>query len=90
MEQVIKEQVKKECNKICGCIYEETKESIRVYPYTHIITSRLIVAIDMIKEEYAGMVDYYIGYDGLRREIYISVGDSLIEREQKQDDIIIA
>ena len=50
MEQVIKEQVKKECNKICGCIYEETKESIRVYPYTHIITSRLIVAIDMIKE----------------------------------------
>ena len=90
MEQVIKEQVKKECNKICCCIYEETKESIRVYPYTHIITSRLIVAIDMIKEEYAGMVDYYIGYDGLRREIYISVGDSLIEEEQKQDDIIIA
>ena len=76
MEQVIKEQVKKECDKICICIYEETKGSIRVYPYTQIITSRLIVAIDMIKEEYAGMVDYYIGYDGLRREIYISVGDS--------------
>jgi hypothetical protein len=78
MEQVIKEQVKKECNKICGCIYEETKGSIRVYPYSHIITSRLIVAVDMIKEEYAGMIDYYIGYDGLRREIYISVGDSII------------
>jgi hypothetical protein len=76
MEQVIMNQVKKECDKICGCIYEETKGSIRVYPYTHIITSRLIVAIDMIKEEYAGMVDYYIGYDALRREVYISVGDS--------------
>ena len=76
MEQVIKEQVRKECDKICICIYEETKGSIRVYPYTHIITSRLIVAIDMIKEEYAGLVDYYIGYDGLRREIYVSVGDS--------------
>lgn len=77
MEQVIKEQVKKECDKICGCIYEETKGSIRVYPYTHIITSRLIVVIDMIKEEYAGMVDYYIGYDRLRKEIYVSVSDSL-------------
>ena len=76
MEQVIINQVKKECDKICGCIYEETRGSIRVYPYTHIITSRLIVVIDMIKKEYAGMVDYYIGYDGLRREIYISVGDS--------------
>jgi len=78
MEQVIKEQLKKECNKICGCIYEETKESIRVYPYTQIVTSRLIVSIDMIKEEYAGTIDYYIGYDGLRREIYISVVDSII------------
>ena len=76
MEQVIKEQVKNVCDKICVCIYEETKGSIRVYPYTHIITSRLIVAVDMIKEEYVGMIDYYIGYDGLRREIYISVGDS--------------
>ena len=76
MEQDIKEQVKKECDKICICNYEETKGSIRVYPYTQIITSRLIVVIDMIKEEYAGLVDYYIGYDGLRREIYISVGDS--------------
>ncbi len=76
MEQVIINQVKKECDKICGCIYEETRGSIRVYPYTHIITSRLIVVIDMIKKEYAGMVDYYIGYDGLRREIYISVSDS--------------
>ena len=75
MEQVIKEQVKKECDKICVCIYEETKGSIRVYPYKQIITSRLIVAIDMIKEEYAGMINYYIGYDGLRRELYISVGD---------------
>jgi len=76
MEQVIKEQVKKECDKICICIYEETKGSIRVYPYKQIISSRLIVAVDMIKEEYAGMVDYYIGYDGIRREVYISVGDS--------------
>ena len=75
MERVIKEQVKKECNKICVCFFEETKESIRVYPYTQIITSRLIVAIDMIKKEY-GTVDYYIGYDGLRREIYVFVGDS--------------
>jgi len=93
MEQVIKEQVKKECNKICVCMYEETKESIRVYPYAHIITSRLIVVIDMIKEEYSGMIDYYIGYDGLRREVYISVVTEIIdeiEREQKQDDIIIA
>jgi len=76
MEQVIKEQVRKECDKICICIYEETKGSIRVYPYKQIISSRLIVAVDMIKEEYAGMVDYYIGYDGIRREVYISVGDS--------------
>ena len=76
MEQVIMNQVRKECDKICICIYEETKGSIRVYPYTQIITSRLIVVIDMIKEEYAGLVDYYIGYDGLRRELYISVGDS--------------
>ena len=75
MEQVIKEQIKKECNKICICIYEETKGSIRIYPYSQIVTSRLIVAIDMIKEEYAGMINYYIGYDGLRRELYISVGD---------------
>jgi hypothetical protein len=77
MEQVIKEQVRKECDKICECIYEETKGSIRVYPYKQIITSRLIMVIEMIKEEYAGMVDYYIDYDGIRREIYISVGDSL-------------
>ena len=76
MEQIIMNQVRKECDKICICIYEETKGSIRVYPYKQIISSRLIVAIDMIKEEYAGMVDYYIGYDGIRREIYISVGDS--------------
>ena len=76
MEQVIKEQVKTECDKICVCIYEETKGSIRVYPYKQIISSRLITVIDMIKEEYAGMIDYYIGYDGLRREIYVSVGDS--------------
>ena len=76
MEQVIKEQVRKECDKICSCIYEETKGSIRVYPYTQIISSRLIVAVETIKEEYAGMVDYYIGYDGLRRNVYISVGDS--------------
>jgi len=77
MEQVIMNQVRKECDKICSCIYEETKGSIRVYPYSHIITSRLIVAVDMIKEKYVGMIDYYIGYDGLRREIYVSVGDSL-------------
>ena len=73
MEQVIKEQVKKECDKICVCIYEETKGSIRIYPYSQIISSRLIEAVDMIKEEYAGMIDYYIGYDGLRREIYILI-----------------
>ena len=73
MEQVIKEQVKNVCDKICVCIYEETKGSIRIYPYNQIISSRLIVAIDMIKEEYAGMVDYYIGYDGLRREIFILI-----------------
>ena len=73
MEQVISEQIKKECDKICVCIYEETKGSIRVYPYSQIISSRLIVAVDMIKEEYAGMIDYYIGYDGLRREIYILI-----------------
>ena len=78
MEQIIKEQVKKECDKICGCIYEETRGSIRVYPYTLIITSRLIAVIDMIKAEYAGEVDYYISYDGLRREVYISVCNSLI------------
>ena len=76
MEQVIEEQVKKECDKICSCSYEETKGSIRVYPYKQIITSRLIVAIDMIKNNHAEMMDYCIGYDGLRREIYISVGDS--------------
>ncbi len=76
MKQVIKEQVKKECDKICSCIYVETKGSINVYPYTHIITSKLIAVIDMIKEKNAGMVDYYIGYDGLKREIYISVCDS--------------
>jgi len=73
MEQVIKEQVKNVCDKICGCIYEETKGSIRVYPYTQIVSSRLIVAVDTIKEEYAGMIDYYIGYDGLRREIFILI-----------------
>ena len=76
MEQVIKEQVKTECDKIGICLYEETRESIRVYPYSQIVSSRLIVAVDMIKEEYAGMIDYYIGYDGIRREVYISVGDS--------------
>ena len=73
MEQVIKEQIKKECDKICYCIFEETKGSIRVYPYTQIVSSRLIVAVDMIKEKYAGMIDYYIGYDGLRREIFILI-----------------
>ena len=73
MEQVIKEQVKKECDKICVCIYEETKGSIRIYPYSQIVSSRLIVAIDTIKKEYAEMIDYYISYDGLKREIYISV-----------------
>lgn len=82
MEQVIKDQVKKECDKICVCIYEETRESIRVYPYTQIISSRLIVAIDMIKEEYAGMVDYYIGYDGLRREIFILILSVLSDRRK--------
>jgi hypothetical protein len=74
MEQVIINQVKKECDKICVCIYEETKGTIRVYPYSQIIPSKLVAVIDMIKEEYAGMVDYYISYDGLRREIYIFVG----------------
>jgi len=73
MEQDIKDQVKKECDKICSCIYEETKGSIRVYPYTQIVSSRLIVAVETIKEEYAGMIDYYIGYDGLRREIFILI-----------------
>ena len=73
MEQVIKEQVKRECDKICSCIYEETKGSIRIYPYTQIVSSRLIVAVETIKEEYAGMIDYYIGYDGLRREIFILI-----------------
>ena len=76
MEQVIMNQVRKECDKIGICLYVETGGSIRIYPYKQIITSRLIVAIDMIKENHAGMVDYYIGYDGIRREIYISVGDS--------------
>ena len=66
-------QVKRECDKICSCIYEETKGSIRVYPYTQIVSSRLIVAIETIKEEYAGVIDYYIGYDGLRREIFILI-----------------
>ena len=75
MEQVIINQVKKECDKVGICLYFETKESIRVYPYSQIVSSRLIIAIDMIKEEYAGMIDYYIGYDGMRREIYVSVGD---------------
>ena len=82
MEQDIKEQVKKACDKICSCVYEETKGSIRVYPYTQIITSRLIVAIDMIKEEYAGTVDYYIGYDGLRREIFILILSVLPDRRK--------
>jgi len=76
MEQVIKEQVKKSCDKIGICLYAETKGSIHIYPYSQIVTSKLIAVIDMIKEKNAGMVDYYIGYDGLRREIYISVGDS--------------
>ena len=75
MDQVIKEQVRKECDKVGICLYVETNGSIRVYPYSQIVSSRLVKAIDMIKEEYAGMIDYYIGYDGLRREIYISVGD---------------
>ena len=78
MEQVIKEQVKKECDKIGICLYVETEGSIRIYPYSQIVSSRLIVAVNMIKEKYADMIDYYIGYDGLRRDIYISVGDSLI------------
>ena len=73
MEQVIMNQVKKECDKIGICLYVETTGSICVYPYSKIISSRLIKAIDMIKEEYSGMVDYFIDYDGLRREIYISV-----------------
>ncbi len=72
MDQVMN-QVRKECDKICICIYEETKGSIRIYPYSQIVTSRLIAVIDMIKEEYAGMIDYFIGYDGLRREIYVEV-----------------
>ena len=76
MEQIIMNQVRKECDKIGICLYVETEGSIHIYPYSQIISSRLIVAVDMIKEEYAGMVDYYIGYDGLRREVYISVGDS--------------
>ena len=76
MEQIIKEQVKKECDKICGCIYEETRGSIRIYPYSQNISSKLIAVIDMIKEEYDGMIDYFISYDGLRREIYVFVGDS--------------
>ena len=75
MEQVIINQVKKECDKVGICLYEESKGTIRVYPYSQIVSSRLIIAIDMIKEEYAGMIDYYIGYDPLRREIYISIGD---------------
>ena len=73
MEQVIMNQVKRECDKICSCIYEETKGSIRIYPYSQIISSRLIVAVETIKEEYAGTIDYYIGYDGLRREIFILI-----------------
>ena len=76
MEQVIINQVRKECDKIGICLYVVTEGSIRIYPYSQIISSRLIVAVDKIKEEYAGMIDYYIGYDGLRREVYISVGDS--------------
>lgn len=78
MEQVIKEQVKKECDKVGICLYEETEDSIRVYPYSKNISSRLIKTIDMIKEEYADAVDYYISYDGLSREIFVFVGDSLI------------
>jgi len=76
MEQVIMNQVKKECDKIGICLYVETGGSIRIYPYSQIVSSRLIVAIDTIKKEYAGMMDYHIGYDGLRRNIYISVSDS--------------
>ena len=76
MDQDIKDQVKKECDKVGICLYVETEGSIRIYPYNQIVSSRLIITVDMIKEEYAGMIDYYIGYDGLRREIYISVGDS--------------
>ena len=82
MEQDIKDQVKKECDKICVCIYEETKGSIRVYPYTQIVSSRLIVAVETIKEEYAGVIDYYIGYDGLRREIFILILSVLPDRRK--------
>ena len=77
MNQVIINQVKKECDKIGICLYVETGGSIRIYPYSQIVSSRFIAVIDMIKEKYAGMIDYYISYDGLKREVYISVGDSL-------------
>ena len=76
MEQVIKEQVKKECEKITSCIYEESKGSTRVYPYSQIVSANLVMAVEMIKEEYSGFLDYYIGYDPMRREIYVFVGDS--------------
>ena len=76
MNQVIINQVKKECDKIGICQYVETGGSIRIYPYSQIVSSRFIAVIDMIKEKYAGMIDYYISYDGLRREVYISVCDS--------------
>ncbi len=71
MEQVIKEQVKRDCDKICVCIYEETNETIRVYPYSQIVSANLVMAVEMIKEKYSGFLDYYIGYDPMRREIYV-------------------
>ena len=77
MEQVIINQVRKECDKIGICLYVETGGSIRIYPYSQIVSSKLIVAVEKIKEENTGTIDYYIGYDGLSREIYVFVGDSL-------------
>jgi len=32
------------------------------------------MAVEMLKKEYSGFLDYYIGYDPMKREIYISVG----------------
>ena len=74
MEQVIKEQVRKECDKVGICFYEETNGSIRVYPYSQIVSANLVMAVEMLKKEYSGFLDYYIGYDPMKREIYISVG----------------
>jgi hypothetical protein len=76
MEQVIKERVKRNCDEVGICFYEETNGSIRVYPYSQIVSANLVMAVEMIKEEYPGFLDYYIGYDPMKREIYISVGDS--------------